>query len=67
MQHKNIIPQTYSNLNQLILILEKQHIDKHFIESIKIAQKALLSLELMGIASNYYKNESKLNHLNIEL
>lgn len=59
MQNRSTIPQTYSNLNQLIQILEKQHIEEYLIESIKIAQKALLSLELMGIASSYYKNEKK--------
>lgn len=58
MENKTTISQTYSNLNQLIQILEKQQIETHLIESIKTAQKALLSLELMGIASNYYKNES---------
>jgi len=59
MKNRTTISQTYSNLNQLIQILEKQHIETYLIESIKTAQKALLSLELMGIASNYYKNESK--------
>jgi len=59
MQNKNTIPETYSNLNQIIQILEKQHTEKYLIESIKIAQKALLSIELMGIASSYYKYESK--------
>lgn len=58
MQKDNIMPQTYSNLIKVIQILEKQHADTYLIDSIKIAQKALLSIELMGIAS-CYKNENK--------
>lgn len=51
------LSETYSNLNKLIKILENENIDPHLVESVKIAQKALLSLELMGIASSYKKDD----------
>ena len=52
MQNNGTIPETYTNLYTVIEILEKHKADIKLIESVKTAQKYLLSLELMAIASN---------------
>jgi len=51
MSNKGTISETYSNLNKVIQILEEQQVSIILIESMKNAQKYLLTLELMAIAS----------------
>lgn len=48
------IPETYSDLEKVIDILEKQH-ETDLITSVKTAQKLLLSLELMAMAAGGLK------------
>jgi hypothetical protein len=52
MSNKGTIAETYSNLNKVLELLKKQHTETNLIESVKVAQQYLISLELMAIAAN---------------
>ncbi len=55
------IAEAYSNLNIVLDNLRKQSAENELIESVVLAQKSLLAIEMIGIAS---QKEHSLNKIN---